>query len=102
MRRRNAILLLTVLVACLTLERVRSTGAIHASSARVRADGLSRAAEPQGMSRRPAEIGSTQGDACEARRVRGYQVQEWPLLAEDCQLLAFSGSPQNAEWLGSV
>ncbi|MBE9013547.1 ATP-dependent helicase, partial [Pseudanabaenaceae cyanobacterium LEGE 13415] len=24
---------------------------------------------------------------------------EYPLLAEDCQLLAFAGSPQNAEWL---
>jgi hypothetical protein len=27
--------------------------------------------------------------------------KETPLLAEDCQLLAFSGSPQNAEWLDS-
>lgn len=26
---------------------------------------------------------------------------EHPLLAEDCQLLAFAGSPQNAEWLDS-
>jgi hypothetical protein len=25
--------------------------------------------------------------------------QERPLLAEDCQVLAFAGSPQNAEWL---
>src|SRR5262249_11194259 len=25
--------------------------------------------------------------------------RERPLLAEDCQLLAFAGSPQNAEWL---
>ena len=25
--------------------------------------------------------------------------EERPLLAEDCQLLAFAGSPQNAEWL---
>jgi hypothetical protein len=25
--------------------------------------------------------------------------QEKPLLAEDCQVLAFAGSPQNAEWL---
>src|SRR5207244_2779868 len=24
---------------------------------------------------------------------------EQPLLAEDCQVLAFSGAPQNAEWL---
>ena len=24
---------------------------------------------------------------------------EQPLLAEDCQVLAFAGSPQNAEWL---
>jgi len=35
------------------------------------------------------------------RRVRGGQVRESPLLAEDCQLLAFAGSPQNAEWLDS-
>lgn len=27
---------------------------------------------------------------------------EHPLLAEDCQLLVFSGSPQNAEWLDSA
>jgi hypothetical protein len=27
--------------------------------------------------------------------------KETPLLAEDCQLLAFSGSPQNAQWLDS-
>jgi hypothetical protein len=27
--------------------------------------------------------------------------QELPLLAEDAQLLAFAGSPQNAEWLPS-
>ncbi len=26
-------------------------------------------------------------------------IEERPLLAEDCQLLAFAGSPQNAEWL---
>jgi hypothetical protein len=26
---------------------------------------------------------------------------EHPLLAEDCQLLVFAGSPQNAEWLDS-
>ncbi len=26
-------------------------------------------------------------------------MEEHPLLAEDCQLLAFAGSPQNAEWL---
>ena len=25
--------------------------------------------------------------------------EEKPLLAEDCQVLAFAGSPQNAEWL---
>ena len=25
--------------------------------------------------------------------------EETPLLAEDCQILAFAGSPQNAEWL---
>jgi superfamily II DNA or RNA helicase len=25
--------------------------------------------------------------------------EEYPLLAEDCQVLAFAGSPQNAEWL---
>jgi hypothetical protein len=35
------------------------------------------------------------------RRVRGGKVSESPLLAEDCQLLAFTGSPQNAEWLGA-
>lgn len=28
-----------------------------------------------------------------------HGVQERPLLAEDCQVLAFAGSPQNAEWL---
>ena len=27
--------------------------------------------------------------------------QEKPLLAEDCQVLAFAGAPQNAEWLDS-
>jgi len=27
--------------------------------------------------------------------------EERPLLAEDCQLLAFAGSPQNAQWLDS-
>ncbi len=27
--------------------------------------------------------------------------REYPLLAEDCQLLAFTGSPTNAEWLDS-
>lgn len=27
--------------------------------------------------------------------------QERPLLAEDCQVLAFAGSPQNAEWLAA-
>ncbi len=35
------------------------------------------------------------------RRGRGENVTESPLLAEDCQLLAFTGSPQNAEWLDS-
>jgi hypothetical protein len=35
------------------------------------------------------------------RRGRGDKVTESPLLAEDCQLLAFTGSPQNAEWLDS-
>lgn len=33
------------------------------------------------------------------RRVRGGKVSESPLLAEDSQLLAFTGSPQTAEWL---
>ena len=33
------------------------------------------------------------------RRVRGGKVSESPLLAEDCQVVAFAGSPQNAEWL---
>ena len=33
------------------------------------------------------------------RRGRGDKVSESPLLAEDCQLIAFTGSPQNAEWL---
>jgi superfamily II DNA or RNA helicase len=33
------------------------------------------------------------------RRGRGHKVIESPLLAEDCQLLAFTGPPQNAEWL---
>jgi superfamily II DNA or RNA helicase len=28
--------------------------------------------------------------------------KETPLLAEDCQLLAFSGSPQNAQWLNTM
>jgi len=28
--------------------------------------------------------------------------EEIPLLAEDCQVLAFAGSPQNAEWLDGV
>jgi hypothetical protein len=28
-------------------------------------------------------------------------LQPTPLLVEDCQLLAFEGSPQNAQWLGS-
>jgi superfamily II DNA/RNA helicase len=28
--------------------------------------------------------------------------EEKPLLAEDCQVLAFAGSPQNAEWLDSA
>jgi len=28
--------------------------------------------------------------------------EEKPLLAEDCQVLAFAGSPQNAEWLDDV
>lgn len=27
--------------------------------------------------------------------------QEYPLLAEDCQVLAFEGSPQNAQWLSN-
>lgn len=27
------------------------------------------------------------------------QDEDYPLLAEDCQLLAFAGSPQNAQWL---
>ena len=35
------------------------------------------------------------------RRMRGGKASEAPLLAEDCQLLAFTGSPQNAEWLDS-
>ncbi len=35
------------------------------------------------------------------RRTRAGQVTEVPLLAEDCQLLAFTGSPQNADWLES-
>lgn len=35
------------------------------------------------------------------RRGRGEKITESPLLAEDCQLLAFTGSPQNAEWLDS-
>ena len=35
------------------------------------------------------------------RRGRGDKVTESPLLAEDCQLLVFTGSPQNAEWLDS-
>lgn len=33
------------------------------------------------------------------RRVRGGKVTESPLLAEECQLLAFAGAPHNAEWL---
>jgi hypothetical protein len=28
--------------------------------------------------------------------------QEKPLLAEDCQVLAYAGSPQNPEWLDSI
>lgn len=35
------------------------------------------------------------------RRAHRGKVSESPLLAEDCQLLAFAGSPQNAEWLDS-
>ena len=30
------------------------------------------------------------------------QEKERPLLAEDCRLVAFAGSPQNAEWLDEV
>lgn len=33
------------------------------------------------------------------RRVKGGKATETPLLAEDCQVLSFAGSPQNAEWL---
>jgi superfamily II DNA or RNA helicase len=33
------------------------------------------------------------------RREVAGQVQDLPLLAEDCRVLAFAGSPQNAEWL---
>ena len=33
------------------------------------------------------------------QRGRGAHKTETPLLAEECQLVAFAGSPQNAEWL---
>jgi len=33
------------------------------------------------------------------QRGRGAHKMESPLLAEECQLVAFAGSPQNAEWL---
>ncbi|MGH2523163.1 MAG: helicase-related protein, partial [Anaerolineales bacterium] len=33
------------------------------------------------------------------RRIVEGQARDLPLLAEDCRVLAFAGSPQNAEWL---
>lgn len=36
------------------------------------------------------------------QRGRGAHKTETPLLAEECQLVAFAGSPQNAEWLTGI
>ena len=53
----------------------------------------------EGLNRKGAK--DAKGEALNQENLSS-RIEEIPLLAEDCLVLAFAGSPQNAEWLDAA